>query len=283
MSLGDGQPSVGEGKLGLGDGIATLVLDDPATPARDSPRPYLHPLRTPSGVVVSDLRPPDHDWHLGLSLTVSNVGVGDEPVEANFWGGVTFVSGEGYRQLDNNGSQRVLESDGAMLSLGWFDAGGRLLLRERRSHAVRRAAPGSAVLAIDSEWSPVVEGLRFGSPTTAGRPGAGYGGLFLRLAPGFDSARVLTPEGGTTAEAAMGAEAPWLALVTATATVAIAADPANPVAPTPWFVRTGETPMLCAAPFFHRAWPLAEPAHWSWRVLVADGALDAARIAEALA
>ncbi|KQQ05541.1 MULTISPECIES: DUF6807 family protein [unclassified Rathayibacter] len=258
----------------LQDGVAVLVTDDPGTPARDSPRPYLHPLRTPGGVVVSDLRPPDHDWHLGLSLTVSNVSIGDEPQDANFWGGVTWVTGEGYRQLDNNGSQRVLEQHGSTLSLGWFDAGGRLLLRERRRHRVERPADGVAVLGIESEWTPEVHGLHFGSPTTAGRPDAGYGGLFLRLAPAFARARVLSPSGETTADEARGADAPWLALATDAATVAIAASATNPVAPSPWFVRTDPTPMLCAAPFFHRAWPLAGPARWSWRVLLADRPLD---------
>ncbi|SMH44375.1 Methane oxygenase PmoA [Rathayibacter oskolensis] len=267
----------------LDDGIATLVIEDPRTPARDSPRPYLHPVSTPGGVVVSDLRPPDHDWHLGLSLAVANLSISDERVDANFWGGVTWVAGEGYRQLDNNGSQRVLAQDGSTLDLGWIDASGRLLLRERRSHSVHRPGAGAAVLTIASEWSPVVDGLRFGSPTTAGRPGAGYGGLLLRLTSAFGAALVLTPEGATTPEAAMGAESPWLALSTGAATVAIAASPANPVTPSPWFVRTGATPMLGAAPFFHREWPLEGPARWSWRVVLADGPLDAAGITAALA
>ncbi|MWV51292.1 oxidoreductase [Rathayibacter sp. VKM Ac-2803] len=266
----------------LGDGIATLVLDDPATPARDSPRPYLHPVRTPGGVVVSDLRPPDHDWHLGLSLTVANLRVGDEAPDANLWGGVTWVTGEGYRQLDNNGSQRVLGQSGSALDLGWFAADGRLLLRERRRHEVSLPAAGVAVLDIASEWTPGVPGLRFGSPTTAGRADAGYGGLFLRLAPDFAQARVLSPTGETTAEAARGASAPWLALATGAATVAIAASATNPVTPSPWFVRTEPTPMLCAAPFFHDEWPLDGPAAWGWRVLLADGALDAERIAAVL-
>ncbi|WKK72348.1 PmoA family protein [Rathayibacter oskolensis] len=168
----------------------------------------------------------------------------------------------------------MLEQTGGALHLGWFDAGGRQLLREQRRHEVHRPAPGVAVLGIESEWTPEVPGLRFGSPTTAGRPDAGYGGLFLRLAPSFAEARVLTPHGETTADAARGADAPWVALATGAATVAIAASATNPVAPSPFFVRTDPTPMLCAAPFFHRTWPLDAPARWSWRVLVADGRLS---------
>jgi len=268
----------------VGDGIARLVLDDPATPPRDSPRPYLHPLRTPGGQVVSDLRPPDHDWHLGLSLAVANVGVPGEADDVNLWGGVTWVTGAGYRQLANNGAQRVVDRDGSTLSLAWTDAAGRVLLTERRTHAVARPAADRAVLTVESTWTPVVPGLAFGSPTTAGRPDAGYGGLVLRLAPDFGAARVLSPAGPTTADAARGASLPWLALATEEATVAMAALAGDPVHPTPWFVRTGATPILCAAPFAHRVWTMpATPVTWRWRLLVADGALDPDAIAAALA
>ena len=70
----------------------------PATPQVESPRPYLHPVRTLGGDTVSIFRPHDHVWHKGISLALPHVG------EHNFWGGVTYVYGEGYVQLPNNGS-----------------------------------------------------------------------------------------------------------------------------------------------------------------------------------
>ncbi|NQX29906.1 PmoA family protein [Microbacteriaceae bacterium VKM Ac-2854] len=256
--------------LELPEGVGRLVLADPELPAIGSPRPYVHPLRTPDGRVVSDFRPADHDWHWGLSLAIANIRIGDDEPESNLWGGVTWVADGGYRQLDNNGSQRSEGGD----RFGWFDARGRRFLSERRRHTVRTAGD-AVVLTIESDWTAQDAAVRFGSPTTAGRPGAGYGGLFLRLDPSFSGAQAFGPGGGV----AMGESAPWLALMRG-ATVAMWADPGNPVHPSPWFVRTEATPMLCAAPFFHETWTL-EPgatASWRWQVLLADSELDPERI-----
>lgn len=251
-------------------GIGDWVLDDPALPALGSPRPYLHPLRTPGGRVVSDFRPADHDWHWGLSLAVANIRIGTDAVETNLWGGVTWVADRGYLQLDNNGSQRGEGGD----RIGWFDARGRPFLDERRRTTLRNAGD-VAVLTIESDWTAQAEPVRFGSPTTAGRPGAGYGGLFLRLHPSFSGARAFGPDGAV----GMGESAPWLAL-TRGATVAMRADPDNPVHPSPWFVRTEETPMLCAAPFFHETWTLDAglSASWRWQLLLADRVLTSDEI-----
>jgi hypothetical protein len=254
----------------LPSGVGRIVLADPALPAIGSPRPYLHPLRTPGGRVVSDFRPADHYWHWGLSLAIANIRIGDDEQDTNLWGGVTWVAGAGYRQLDNNGSQRSEDGD----RIGWFDAQGRRFLNEERRHTVR-VVEDAAVLTIESDWTAADEPVRFGSPTTAGRPGAGYGGLFLRLDPSFDGARAFGPGGAIE----MGASAPWAAL-TRGATVAMRADPGNPVHPSPWFVRTEQTPMLCAAPFFHETWALGAgaSASWRWQLLLADAELSAERI-----
>ena len=261
----------------LPDGVGRLVLIDPDTPPRDSPRPYLHPLRTPQGRVVSDVRPDDHDWHLGLSIAVSNITIGDDELDTNLWGGPTWLTGTGYRQVDNNGSQRPEGSDPGDLALGWFDARGRRFLDERRRTSVR-TQEGATVLRIESRWRALGERLVFGSPTTAGRPDAGYGGLFLRLDPSFDGSAVTGPEGAVAEP--MGSESRWLALSDAGATVAMRADEGNPVDPSTWFVRSSGTPMLCAAPFFGETWTLAAGAEatWSWQVLLADRVLGAGEI-----
>lgn len=44
-------------------------------------RPYLHPLRTLTGGLVSGYRPNDHRWHKGLQLA------GGHLSGQNFWGG----------------------------------------------------------------------------------------------------------------------------------------------------------------------------------------------------
>ena len=87
--------------------LATLALDG-ATLAEyvdgtdiiptSSPRPYLHPVRTPAGVRVSESHPADHDWHCGLSFTMQDVN------GVNFWGGRTYVRDRGYTWLGDQGA-----------------------------------------------------------------------------------------------------------------------------------------------------------------------------------
>jgi hypothetical protein len=46
----------------------------PDDPPLESPRPYLHPVRTLAGELVTDYRPGDHPWHKGISWSLPNVG-----------------------------------------------------------------------------------------------------------------------------------------------------------------------------------------------------------------
>ena len=62
-----------------------------------APRPHLHPVRTLSGTPVTDARPSDHPWHLGLSVALPDVD------GANFWGGPTYLRGRGYTWRDDHG------------------------------------------------------------------------------------------------------------------------------------------------------------------------------------
>ena len=82
-----------------GDVDAVHVRVPARTPRSWSrPKPYLHPLRTLGGDLVSLFRPHDHVWHKGIAWSLPHVG------EHNFWGGPTYVHGQLYVQLDNNGS-----------------------------------------------------------------------------------------------------------------------------------------------------------------------------------
>ncbi len=42
---------------------------EPEMPDVASPRPYFHPLRTLAGKEVTNIRPDDHPWHMGPSMT----------------------------------------------------------------------------------------------------------------------------------------------------------------------------------------------------------------------
>ena len=94
------------------------------------------------GELVSLFRPHDHVWHKGIAWSLPVVG------DENFWGGPTFVSGEGYVQLPNNGSQphrafdeRSDAAAGAVSSndLDWVTEAGETVFDERRTVGRDRA------------------------------------------------------------------------------------------------------------------------------------------------
>ncbi|MFG2043565.1 PmoA family protein [Dactylosporangium sp. NPDC048998] len=254
----------------------------------ESPRPYLHPIRTLGGRLVTIYRPHDHVWHKGLSLALSNAG------PDNFWGGPTYLrSLGGYTQLPNNGSQRherfeVLNAGDRTLRcvqrLRWTTRDGRDVLAERRGLAV-------TVLPFRSAWrldfSTALhnvggEDIEISSPQTEGRDGAAYSGLFWRGPRSFSGGTVRTPDaqGG---DELNGARAPWLAFTGrhdgdgSASTLLFVDDPGNPTHPTAWFVRSEVYAVVCPAPFAEGVLRLDAGAELRLRyaVIVADGDLDA--------
>ena len=69
----------------------------PAPSPRPRPAPCCTPCARCAGVVVSARHPADHDWHTGVGMAVPDVD------GTNFWGGGTYVHGEGYQLLDDHG------------------------------------------------------------------------------------------------------------------------------------------------------------------------------------
>jgi Methane oxygenase PmoA len=246
----------------------------PVDPAAESPRPYLHPVRTLAGVVVTDCRPADHPWHKGISWALPNVGT------ENFWGGPTYRRGDGYVQLGNNGAMRhdgfsVIEVDGARARLAeeltWVTAAGQALFAERREITATIRPDGSAwsLGFVTTMRNVSGHAVGLGSPTTEGRENAGYGGLFWRGPAGFAGGRVLDDRG----DGVMGGRGPWLAFATAAATLVFRDSPANPGFPCQWFVRSTPYACACPAPFFSSVVPVPAAAELTlgYQVVVADG------------
>lgn len=253
----------------------------PDTPQLESPRPYMHPVRTLRGDVVSLYRPHDHLWHKGISLALPNVG------EANFWGGPTFVRDKGYQQLPNNGTQRhdgfEPLDDRIDERLSWITEQGEHWMDERRTIVPR--------VLTDDAWDFTFETaltnrrdvpIRFGSPTTEGRPDAGYGGLFWRGPRSFTGGTVLASEGG----GEMGERGRWLAFVgrhdevDRASTIVFVDSKHNPRHPTKWFVRSVPYACISPAPFFDEEMELAAGATLTlgYEVIVGSGAWDHDRI-----
>ncbi|MEV8285205.1 PmoA family protein [Streptomyces niveus] len=248
----------------------------PLLPGELSPRPYLHPVRTFGGVVVTELRPADHAHHLGLSLAVPDVS------GVNFWGGRTYVRGQGPVALDNHGTQEHTgwlrrDPDGSVQEVSWTREG-RGLLKERRTISTRALSADAWALHITSTLTNVSgEDLSIGSPATNGRPGAGYGGFFWRAPKegASDPPPEVFTDTASGEDAVHGSTAEWLALAGRDWTLVFAgAD--EETRRDPWFVRTGSYPGVGSSLAWERRLPLAVGAGLSRRLVavVSDGRLD---------
>lgn len=264
----------------------------------ESRKPYAHPLRTLAGHTVTGYRPSDHRWHKGLQMTASHLS------GQNFWGGNSYVHGEGYRRLPERvGSMRhdgfsafaVSEDRLAVTEeLTWVENGGEEWAREERGLTVHSVDEETGSWALD--WSIRLTNTRsaplvFGSPTTAGREMAGYTGLQWRGPRDFTGGTVFAP--GTDAEKLMGSQGPWLAFTTehddidAHSTVVFAHAPENEEAvhESHWLVRSEPFPTVAFSWAFFDEFALApgESFGYRYRVVIADGAWDTERVAEHLA
>lgn len=249
----------------------------PDIDARLSPRPYLHPVRTLGGVIVSDVLPEDHPHHLGVSLAVQDVN------KSNLWGGKTYVRDTGYTWLDDHGR---IEHDGfgapdddrLVERLRWCDSGGETLLDEEReiSAAALAEHPGAWTLTFAYTLTAARE-VALGSPATNGRPGgAGYGGFFWRAALSDDLPTVFT-EAAAGEDQANGSTESWLAMATDHWTLVFTGlgDADH------WFVRAAGYPGVCAALAFEQPRAIREGGTIGrrHRVVVADGRLPRTAIA----
>ncbi|MBP6508651.1 MAG: PmoA family protein [Opitutaceae bacterium] len=84
-----------------GDRLLCRYVYLPTTAAKESPKPYFHPVNSFAGDTLTNFRPNDHPWHHALSFTLNNVS------GANFWGGPTCLQ-DGYKWRDDHGMQQHL-------------------------------------------------------------------------------------------------------------------------------------------------------------------------------
>lgn len=273
--------------VSAGDVEILAYVYRPATPTFEGPKPYLHPVRTLAGNVVTAYRPHDHPWHKGIQMTASDVS------GQNFWGGVTYVRGQGYVVRPNVGSMRhkgfTITDQGPERicfaeRLLWHTQAGQHWVDEVREFTVGNVDDDvwelEFAIAVTNVRS---EPLVFGSPTTQGRPLAGYTGLFWRGPRAFTDGQVIAADGLGGPEM-MGKSARWLAYVgrhdevDASSTLLFLDHPDNKN--TYWFVRN--TPFPAVNPSFAFYDPVAlvpgDTLRLRYRVLIADGAWDSSRL-----
>ncbi|MGN6127966.1 MAG: PmoA family protein [Humibacter sp.] len=263
----------------------------------ESPRPYVHPIRTPGGRLVTVFRPWDHVWHKGVTLALPVVG-GD-----NFWGGPTYTrAAAGYVKLPNNGSQdhervtALTQRDGTAVfahELTWHrqpaegEQIGVAVFTERRSITATLLPEHEAwVLG----WRTVLTNvsgasIEMGSPTTEGRENAGYGGLFWRGPRAFTGGEIVGSD-GTTGEDVRGTRGEWAGFngrhdgEDGASTVVFVDRSPSQGFDTKWFARSEPFACINPAPFFDRVRVIeaGETIELRHAVTFADGASDADRM-----
>jgi predicted dehydrogenase len=271
----------------LGETEVLDYRDGAGTIATSSPRPYLHPVRSLGGVVVSATHPADHDWHTGLGMAIPDVN------GTNFWGGGTYAPDRGYTLLDDHGvvsgGPVQQEPDGFRHQLDWLGKGGQLELVEQRT--VRWSAQASDLWRLTFTSTLTAERpVELGSPGSKGRVGGGYGGFFWRL-PRCEDVDVFTLE--ARGEAAVhGSVAPWVAWsadfgagpgTSGPATIIVASADAVRNAE-PWFVRVSGYPGLGSALAWDRPLRLSpgQPLERRFDIWVAYGRLDSDGVVAAI-
>ena len=229
----------------LGGHEVLVYRDGVGTISTSTPRPYLHPVRTLGGVVVTATHPSDHDWHTGVGMAIPDVN------GTNFWGGGTYVHGRGYAIEDDHGVVRggpvTDEGNSFRQNLEWIGASGDRELSEERRVEWAELTPLLWRLTFDSALTSD-HSVTLGSPGSKGRVGGGYGGFFWRF-PRCEDVAVFTPSAHGE-DAVHGTVAPWVAWsadfgagpgISGPATVIIAS--ADAVAHSePWFVRAERLP-----------------------------------------
>ena len=86
--------------LFAGDALLCRYVYAPSLDAKESPKPYFHPLNSLAGDTLTNFRPNDHPWHHGLCFTLNQV------AGVNFWGGPTCRRADGYQWRDDHGMQQ---------------------------------------------------------------------------------------------------------------------------------------------------------------------------------
>ena len=221
-----------EHRLALLSGTRTIwqVVADPA-----EGKPYFHPIATPDGFVLTDLRPPDHPWHRGL------------------WWSWKFINGLNYWEEDRKTHQSQAATELVTANLKPNEDGSADLdfairykpwtappvLDEKRTIHVSTPENGSYEIQWTSEFTALVSATLGRTPIPGepnGVPFGGYAGLSLRLNP---ATRAWNFSGDTSEKNELhGRKAGWVRFSAGPGgpAVTIFGDPRNPRSPSPWYV-----------------------------------------------
>lgn len=272
--------------------LVRYAVSGDAIPARDTPKPYLHPLRTLGGVLITDFAPEDHPWHHGLAFAFPRVG------EHNLWGGGTYFGPErGYIVVEDQGSIRHDAWDQVDPAAGrfahrltWLGHSGERLIEERRGYTLRLVEAGETrgwMLELDTVLDNVTDAdLPLETPAQRGRDDGGYGGWFLRCAEGFQAVELSSD--GVPVESS-GATGDTFVIAGRTAsgedvTIGMAYGPGDSPGTRSWLYRFEPFPLAGFAVAYHDGLtiPQGGSLSFSHRIVCFDGVVAQGAVREAL-
>ena len=144
-------------------------------------KPYVHPLATPSGVVLTDSRPDDHPWHKGLWFAWKYVN------GANGWELPDRCGNGGVCRTILNAKDVEILGLGAkvLLVLTYYDAAGAVLSERRKVDFLPPDEAGGYAIQSEHEFTALRDVTLERTPPYRRKDGAwagGYAGFTLRLA-----------------------------------------------------------------------------------------------------
>jgi hypothetical protein len=247
--------------------------------ATDRRKPFLHPVSTTDGIVLTEIEPADHVWHRGVWFSwkyINGVNYWEENPDGRGDGITEFVAPE---QVRFDAGKATITT-----RLRYRPPDGAVILEERRE-IVLCVPREDGNYTMDWRHEFRAQGQRVvldRTPICAETPWGGYAGVSWRAALSLSEFRVLDSE-GRTGEATNAQRARWADLTGVTADgraagIAMFDHPGNPRHPTYW--RTIIEPGFG---YLNPAFVLAEPftldaggtLRLRYRVLIHRGRADA--------
>ena len=249
---------------------ANVVWQIVADPAQG--KPYFHPLATPGGIVLTDLRPQDHPWHRGLWFSWKYIN------SLNYWeeDPLTHKSDAATELVESKFEPRQDGSAELKFSLSYHPWNAPAVLTEQRTIEISAPANGRYEINWTSEFTAVTNVSLTRTPPPGesdGKPWGGYAGLSLRLNKAMCGWTFSNSSGVTGATALHGKPTSWLKFSAGTnlPAVTIFDDRQNSLHPSPWYVNQ-EMPFFSPALLFTKSLTLSpgEKLVLHYKILITD-------------
>lgn len=242
------------------------------------PKPFFHPLCTPSGIELTLFEPHDHVWHRGL------------------WFAIKYINGENFwEEREPWGTQVTIlppdvrhESDEAIVvesrQLWQRPNGAGAVFDESRTFTYRALSDDAYAIDFDTTLTPLADLLL---DRTVFTTWGGYGGLTFRGTRNWQKSRLLFADNTTSDRPTPKTGSAWCDLsgvldggLALSGGVAMFDHPSNVRHPTPWYGGTGPGHYFNAAFLFNDPLnvPAGEPLQFRYRVIVHNDIWEDARL-----